>query len=92
MNCLIRRPKINEMITGTSKFGRISITGETETCFGHSCFCFFRPFKQTLQFLQQICLKNSPSNICCWDSNPQPSDHEPPHITPRPGLPSASKL
>ena len=28
-----------------------------------------------------------PSSIQCWDSNPQPSEHESPHITTRTGLP-----
>ena len=28
-----------------------------------------------------------PSSVQCWDSNPQPSRHESPHITTRPGLP-----
>ena len=45
-------------------------------------------FKQiSSQFLQQICVKKCPSSTGCWDSNPQPSEHESPHITPRPGLP-----
>ena len=41
-------------------------------------FVYFRLFKQTLQFLQQICVKKCPSSIWCWDSNPQPSGHESP--------------
>ena len=48
---------------------------------------YFRLFKQTLQFLQQIYVKKSPSCIRCWDSNPQPSVHESPPITTRSGLP-----
>ena len=43
-------------------------------------FVYFRLFKQTLQFLQQI------SGIRCWDSNPRPLEHESPPITTRPGL------
>ena len=42
---------------------------------------YFRLFKQTLQFLQQIYVKKYPSSIQCWDLNPQPSGHEPPRIT-----------
>ena len=45
---------------------------------------YFRLFKQTLQ---QIYVKICPSSIRYWDSNPQPSGHEPPPITTRPGLP-----
>ena len=47
----------------------------------------FGLFKKTLlQFLQQINVKMScPSNIWLCDSNPQPSEHEPPPITTRPG-------
>ena len=48
----------------------------------------FGLFKQTsLQFLQQIYVKKCPSSIQCQDSNPQPSEHEPPPITTRPGFP-----
>ena len=56
---------------------------------GHSrsLFVYFRPFKQTLLFLQQIYVKKCPSSIWCWDSNPQPSEHESPPITTSPGLP-----
>ena len=52
-------------------------------------FCFFRLFKQTLQFLQQINVKISPSGIQRWDSNSQPSDYESHTLTTRPGLPFA---
>ena len=48
----------------------------------------FGLFKQTsLQFLQQIYMKKCQSSIRCWDSNPQPSMHESPTMTTRPGLP-----
>ena len=46
----------------------------------------FGLFKQTLQFLQQIYVKKCPSSKPCWDSNPEPSEHESPPITTRPGL------
>ena len=52
-------------------------------------FVYFRLFKQTLQSLQQINrYEKCPSIIQCWDSNPQPSEHESPPITTRPGLSS----
>ena len=47
----------------------------------------FRLFKQTLQILQQKCVKKCPSSIPCWYSNPLPSAHECPSLTIRPGLP-----
>ena len=50
-------------------------------------FVYFRLFKHTLHFLQQIYVKNCPSSIWCWDLNPQHSVHESPPITTRPGLP-----
>ena len=50
-------------------------------------FISFRIFTHTLQFLQQINVKNCPSNIWCRDSNSRPLDHESPPITARPGLP-----
>ena len=37
-------------------------------------------------FIANKC-ENFPSSIRCWDSNPQPSEHESPPITTRPGLP-----
>ena len=44
-------------------------------------------FKQTtIQFLQPIYVKKCPSSIWYWDSNPQPSEHESPPRTTRPGL------
>ena len=50
-------------------------------------FCLFSSFQTNKQFLQQIYVKKCPSCVQCWDSNPQPSDHESPPITTRPGLP-----
>ena len=50
-------------------------------------FCFLRLFKQALQFLQQINVKKCQSSIGCWDSNPQPLEHDSSPITTRPGLP-----
>ena len=55
-------------------------------------FAYFRLFKPTLQFLQQINVKKYPSSIQCWDLNPQPLEHESPPITTRPGLPSLRKI
>ena len=46
----------------------------------------------TLQFLQQIHVKKCPSSKECWDSNPQPLEHEPPPITTRPGLISCGEI
>ena len=37
-------------------------------------------------FTKNMC-ENCPSSIWCWDLNPQPSEHESPPITIRPGLP-----
>ena len=50
-------------------------------------FIYFRPFKHTLQFLQQINVKKCPSSIRHWDSNSRPLEHESPPITTKPGLP-----
>ena len=47
---------------------------------------YFRHFKQTLQFLQQIYVKECPSSLWCRDLNPQPSEHESPPTTSRPEL------
>ena len=47
-------------------------------------FDFFRLFKHTLQFLQQLNVKNVHPR--CWDSNSWPLKHESPTITTRPGL------
>ena len=46
----------------------------------------FGLFKQTLQILQQINVKQCPSCIRCRDLNSQPSDYESPPLTTRPGL------
>ena len=49
----------------------------------------FGLFKQiSLQFLQLINVKKYPSSIQCWDSNPRPSEHGPPPIPTRPGIPT----
>ena len=50
-------------------------------------FIYFRLFKHTPQFLQQINLKKCPPSLWCWESNSQPLKHESPPITIRPGLP-----
>ena len=49
-------------------------------------FIYFCLSKHTVQFLQQINVKKCPSSIQCWDSNPQPLEHESPPITTRPAL------
>ena len=48
---------------------------------------FNSSFKKTIQFFQQINLKKCLSSIQCWDSNPQPLEHESPPITTSPGIP-----
>ena len=55
-------------------------------------YVYFRLFKQALQFLQQINVKQCPSSIRHWDSNPQPLEIESPPITTRPGLPPVKKF
>ena len=45
---------------------------------------YFNLFKHTLQFLQQINVKNVHT---CRDLNSRPLEYEPPPITTRPGLP-----
>ena len=50
-------------------------------------FIYFRLFKQTFKFLQQINCEKYPFSIQCWGSNPWPSEHESPLLTTRPGLP-----
>ena len=42
--------------------------------------------KKNITILQQINVKICPSGIRCNDSNPQPSEHESPTVTTRPGL------
>ena len=49
-------------------------------------FVYFRLFKN-ITILEQINEKTCPSSIRCWDSKPQPLDHESPPVTTRPGLP-----
>ena len=41
-------------------------------------------FNETLQFLQEYKVKKCSSSIWCWESNPQPLEHESHHITTRP--------
>ena len=53
---------------------------------------YFRLFKPTLQFLQQIHVNKYPSSIWCWDSNPRLSGHESPLITTRAGLPPITHI
>ena len=50
-------------------------------------FIYFRLFKQTLQFLYQINVKNVHPEYSGWYSNPCPLEHESPPITTRLGLP-----
>ena len=49
-------------------------------------YIYFRLFKHTLHFLQQIKVKKCPSRIQCRDSNSWPLEHESPPITTRPGF------
>ena len=51
-----------------------------------SLFNLFSSFQTHITILQQINVKNYPSSIWCRDSNSQPSEHESPPITTRPGL------
>ena len=44
-------------------------------------FIYFRLFKQTLQFLQQINVKNVHPVYGAGDSNPRLSEHDSPPIT-----------
>ena len=57
-------------------------------------FVYFRSFQTTnIFFYNKSMWKNScPSSIQRRDSNPWPSEHEPPPITTRPGLPPKSSL
>ena len=48
--------------------------------------CSLFSTKHQTIFTTNICEK-CPSSICCWNSNQQPSGHESPPITTRPGLP-----
>ena len=65
------------------RYGLVSKNGPTRPLLSF----IFGLFKQTsIQFLQ-LHVKKCPSNIWCRDSNPQPSEHESPPITTRPGLP-----
>ena len=49
-------------------------------------FLFILSFQTNIAILQQIYVKKCPSSIQGWESNPQPSGHETPPITTRPGL------
>ena len=48
-------------------------------------FVYFRLSNN--HYIQQIYVKKCLFSIWCWDSKPQPSGHESPPITTRPGLP-----
>ena len=49
-------------------------------------FRLFSPFPTNITiFTANICEK-CPLSMQCWDSNPQPSEHESPPVTTRPGL------
>ena len=55
-------------------------------------FHLFSSFQTNITiFTTNICEK-CPSSIRCWDSNPQPLEHESPPITTWPGLPPNTKL
>ena len=56
-------------------------------------FVYFRsPEQISLQFLQQIYVKNCHSSIWCQDLNPRPSERESLPISTRPGLPPQKDL
>ena len=50
-------------------------------------FHLFSSFQTNTTFFTTIYMKKCPSSLRCWDLNPQPSAHESPPITTRPGLP-----
>ena len=51
-------------------------------------FCLFLSFQTNITiFKTKKCVNVHPVYLHCWDKNPQPSDHESPPITTRPGLP-----
>ena len=54
-------------------------------------FVYFGLFKQTLQFLQQINMKNCPSSIRYLDSSSQRLECQSPPITTRSGLPPSKE-
>ena len=49
-------------------------------------FCLFSSFQTNITIFTANMYEKCPSNIRCWDWNPQPSEHESPPITTRPGL------
>ena len=51
-----------------------------------SLFHLFLYFQTNITIFTTNNVKKCPSSIWCWDSNPQPSGHESPPITTRPGL------
>ena len=51
-------------------------------------FYLFSSFQTHItNFTTNIYVKQCPSSLRCWDSNPRPSEHESPPITTRPGRP-----
>ena len=55
-----------------------------------SSLFLFSCFHTNVTILTTNKCEKFPSSIWWWDSNPWPSDHESPPITPRPGLPVRS--
>ena len=51
-------------------------------------FNLFSSFQTNITIFTSYICEKCPSSIQCLDSNPQPSEHESPPITTRPGLPS----
>ena len=49
-------------------------------------FCLFSSFKTNITIFTTNKYEKCPTRIRCWDSNPQPSQHESPPITTRGGL------
>ena len=76
----------------TENFSRIQtqivwLEGKNDKHLTNTSDLFFIIFvfsEQTLQFIQQICVKKCPSSIRRWDLNPRPSGHKSPPITTRP--------
>ena len=55
-------------------------------------FVYFQSFQTNITIFTTTICEKCPSSIWCWDSNPQPSEHESLPITTRPGLPPLQLL
>ena len=60
--------------SGWSQQERGSVTIEGRFSDWKNCIIYFRRFKQTYQFLQQICVKKCTSSVRWWDSKPHLSE------------------